>query len=74
MRLGIRISKKEVYITSLSNTINKYYKNNSEVISGWIQEKEQAYAELEEVTSTSMPDYLKIFTTIDQLGSYGSEQ
>ena len=58
-----KMGNKEVYITSLSKTINRYHRHHPEGIVGWIQEKEQAYAELKEVTNTSMPNRLKVSTT-----------
>ena len=57
----------------MSNTISKYCRHHQEGVVGWLQEKEQVYAELEEITNTSMSDSLKIATTLNQLGNYGSE-
>lgn len=68
-----KMGNKEVYITSLSNTISRYYRHHPEGIVGWIQKKEQSYAELEEVTHTLKPDSPKILTTLHQLGNQGSQ-
>ena len=68
-----KMGNKEVYIHSLSNTINKPYKYHPEGIIGWIHEKEQAYSEMEDISEYSMPDNLKKTTLLQQLGNHGSE-
>ena len=59
-----RMGNREVYIHSLSNTINKPYKYHPEEIIGWIHEKEQAYSEMEDISEYSMPDNLKKITLL----------
>ena len=68
-----RMGNQEVYIHSLSNTINKPYKYHPEGIIGWVHEKEQAYSEMEDISEYSMPENLKKTTLLQQLGSHGSE-
>ena len=68
-----KMGNKEVYLASLNNTIHKAYKHHPEGIIGWIQEKEQAYAEIEEITDASLPDSMKTTSVLHQLGNHGSE-
>ena len=68
-----KMGNREVYIQTLSTTINKPYKFHPEGVIGWIQEKEQAYSEMEGITKYSMPDDLKKSTLLQLLGQHGSE-
>ena len=68
-----KMGNQEVYIQTLSATINKPYKYHPEGIIGWIQEKEQAYSEMEGITKYSIPDDLKKSTLLQLLRQHGSE-